>query len=86
MQRLPIILLVTALKYEQTAKDYRRLRKAFNMKDWDLKKKKDKKPIGGRLVGRSTFPKITNIFREIKDIELNQQEQDALKMFTEQEQ
>lgn len=85
MQRLPIILLVTALKYEKTAKDYRHLKKAFNMKDWDLKKK-DKKPIGGRLVGRSTFPKITNIFREIKDIELNQQEQDALKKFTEQEQ
>ena len=37
------------------------------MKYWDLK---DKKLIAGRLVERSVFPKIINIFREIKGMAL----------------
>ena len=40
------------------------------MKYWDLK---DKKLIAGRLVGRSIFPKIINIFRVLKDMALTQQ-------------
>lgn len=38
MQRLPILFFVTTLKYKQTAKDYRHLMKAFNMKNIDFLK------------------------------------------------
>lgn len=63
-QRLPIIFLVTTLKYEQKAKDYRHLRYAFNMKLRLKKKKRGKKPVGGSLEERNKFSKIIGLFRE----------------------
>lgn len=49
------------------------------MKDWDFLKKR-KKPIGWRFTGRSKFPKIISIFREIKkNIASIQHEEDVNK-------
>lgn len=65
MQRLPIVFFMTTLKYEQTAKDYRHLRKEFNVKNIDFFKRR-KKLIGGRFAERNKFLKIIHIFSEVR--------------------
>ena len=58
-QRLPIIFLVTTLKYEQKAKDYRHLRYAFNMKLRLKKKKREGKSQLEEVLKREiNFPKL----------------------------